>query len=231
MKLIDAHCHMQDLRMAAKQGQIIKSANAAGVEYMVCCATCEKDWQEIQKLSLKYDSIIPNYGIHPWFVDTLSLDWEKKLVSLLDSETTRLKANFTPGIGEAGLDFAIKKCNRSLQEKIFTKQLILAKEMKIPISIHVRKAWDLFIHIIKKTGTLPAKGLIHSYSGSSDMIPLFEKYGFYISFSGSITRPGVKKVIKALKTVSENRMLIETDSPDILPSKLPEKENDNINKP
>ena len=103
--------------------------------------------------------------------------------------------------------------------------------MELPISIHIRKAWDLFIHIIKKTGRLPAKGLIHSYSGSSEMIPLFEKHGFYISFSGSITRPGAKKVIKALKTVSANRMLVETDSPDILPSMLPEKENDNINKP
>ncbi|MCK5312298.1 MAG: TatD family hydrolase [Desulfobacteraceae bacterium] len=231
MNLIDAHCHLQDSRIIADQDQIIKHANAAGIEYMVCCATCEKDWYDVRGLSLKHDSIIPVYGIHPWFVDNLSLNWKKNLVGLLESETVRVKNSFTPGIGEAGLDFAIKGFDRSLQEKIFTEQLMLAKELKLPISIHIRKAWDLFIHLIKKIGKLPTKGLIHSYSGSSDMIPLFEKYGFYISFSGSITRPGAKKVIKALKAVSENRMLIETDSPDILPSMLPKKKNTQVNRP
>ncbi len=231
MKLIDAHCHLQDPRVVTNHDQIIKNANAAGVECMVCCATSEKDWDDVQKLSLKYNSVIPNYGIHPWFVDNLSSNWEKSLVDILKSEAARLENNFTPGIGEAGLDFAIKKYDRALQEKIFTTQLILAKEMGLPISIHIRKAWDLFIHIMKKIGKLDGGGLIHSYSGSADMIPIFEKYGFYISFSGSITRPGTKKVIKALEIVSENRMLIETDSPDILPNKLPGNRAGKVNKP
>ena len=153
MKLIDAHCHLQDSRIIANKNQIIKNANSVGVEYMACCSTCEKDWDEVQKLSLKYNSVIPNYGIHPWFVDNLSLDWKEKLNTLLKTETTRLKTQFTPGIGEAGLDFAIKKPNRPLQEKIFTDQLILAKEMELPISIHIRKAWDSFIHIINNTNS------------------------------------------------------------------------------
>ncbi|MCD4742389.1 MAG: TatD family hydrolase [Desulfobacteraceae bacterium] len=231
MNLIDAHCHLQDSRLIKDQDQIIKHAIAAGVEYMICCATSEKDWEDVQKLSLKHNSVIPNYGIHPWFVDNLSSDWKENLIDLLLSETARLKNNFTPGIGEAGLDFAIKKYDRALQEKIFTEQLILAKEMRLPISIHIRKAWDLFINIMKKIGKLEGNGLIHSYSGSADMIPIFEKYGFYISFSGSTTRPNANKVKKALKAVSENRMLVETDSPDILPSMLPENKTDKVNMP
>jgi TatD DNase family protein len=218
MKLIDAHCHLQDDRIITDHNQIMERANAAGVKYMVCCATCEKDWHDVQRLSLNHDSIIPNYGIHPWFISNLSPDFKESLADLLKEEMIRLNQHCSPGVGEAGLDFLIKTHDRPLQEKIFTEQLILAKELKLPISIHIRKAWDSFIHIIKKTGKLPAGGLIHSYSGSADMIPLFEKYGFYISFSGSITRPNAKKVIKALEVVSKNRMLIETDSPDILPS-------------
>jgi TatD DNase family protein len=230
-QLIDAHCHLQDSRIIADQDKIIKHANAAEVEYMTCCSTFEKDWHDVQKLSLKYDSVIPNYGIHPWFIDDLSPGWIEKLATLVKSEIARLDEKLKPGIGEAGLDFAIRKPNKYLQEKIFTDQLILAKELKLPISIHIRKAWDLFIHIIKKIGPLPAKGLIHSYSGSADMIPLFEKHGFYISFSGSITRPNAKKAIKSLETVSENRMLIETDSPDILPNIASIRGKDIVNKP
>ena len=231
MKLIDAHCHLQSSRLSENIDQTIKNANSAGVEYMVCCATCEQDWLDVQNLSLEHDFVIPCYGIHPWYMDNISFEWENKLADLLRTEKTRLKNNFLPGIGEAGLDFAIKVPNRPLQEKIFTDQLILAKELELPISIHIRKAWDLFINILKKIGDLPAQGLIHSYSGSADMIPIFEKYGFYISFSDSITRPNARKPIKALEIVSENRMLIETDSPDILPSMPIHQEKNGINKP
>jgi len=224
MKFIDAHCHLQDQRIAFDHEPIIQSADTVGIKYMACCSTKEKDWQDVQKLSLKNNSVIPSYGIHPWFIDNLALEWQKRLASLLKAEKNRLKGHFLPSVGEAGLDFTIKSFDRSLQVKIFTGQLILAKELGLPISIHIRKAWDIFIHIIKKMGALPANGLIHSYSGSADMIPILEKYGFYISFSGSITRPGAKKVINALKAVSDNRILIETDSPDILPSMLDKNE-------
>jgi len=49
------------------------------------------------------------------------------------------------------------------------------------------------------------------------MVPLFERYNLYISFSGSLTNPSSKKVQKALQAVSFNRILLETDSPDLLP--------------
>ncbi len=228
---MDAHCHLQDNKIFADHKNLIENANAIGIKYMVCCATHEKDFNKVKKLSVQYNSIIPSYGIHPWFVENLSCEWEKNLIGVLESEKTKSNKRYTPGIGETGLDFAINNYNSALQEKIFTDQLIIAKEMNIPISIHIRKAWDVFIHIIKKTGHLRAGGLIHSYSGSPDMIPLFEKYGLYISFSGSITRPGTKKVIKALEIVSDDKMLIETDSPYIMPSILSKNKNNNINKP
>ncbi len=231
MKLIDAHCHLQDSRIIAEHARLVQRANSGGIKYMVCCATCAKDWSDVQKLSLEHNSIIPGYGIHPWFVDNLSSTWKEKLINLLESEKTRLEFHSTPGIGEAGLDFTIKGCDRDLQKDILVQQLELAKEMNLPISIHIRKAWDMFIHIIKKIGKLDAQGLIHSYSGSPDMVPLFEKYGFYISFSGSITRPGAKKVARSLGSVSKHRMLVETDSPDICPTRQSNQEENNINTP
>ncbi len=231
MKLIDAHCHLQSSRLKANIDLTIKKANSVGVRYLVCCATNEQDWTDVQKLSLKYDSVIPSYGIHPWYLENHSLKWIGRLAGIIKKEKTRLSNNFSPGVGEAGLDFTKKEIDRSLQKKIFTKQLILAQELKLPISIHIRKAWDTFIHIIKKIGPLEDRGLIHSYSGSADMIPIFEKHGFYISFSGSITRPNARKAIKALKTVSEDRILLETDSPDIMPSMPSSQTKESINKP
>jgi len=231
MKLIDAHCHLQDPRIFTAHGSIVRRAEHAGVKYMVSCSTHEQDWTDTRNLSLIHDSVIPCYGIHPWFAASSSIDFKEKLKAFLQAEISRVKKKFTPGLGEAGLDFAIKKPDRALQEKIFTDQLALAKEIKLPISIHIRKAWDLFIHIIKKIGPLPGKGLIHSYSGSPDMIPLFEKYGLYISFSGSITYKGAKKVIKSLNAVSCDRILIETDSPDITPNMVCNGKKNILNRP
>jgi TatD DNase family protein len=124
---------------------------------------------------------------------------------------------YPAGIGETGIDFTDKTADREKQLEIFEFHLTLARELRRPINIHVRKAWDAFIHLIKRFGKMKVPGLIHSYSGSADMIPVLEKYGLYISFSGSVTNPNSKKVVKALKAVSSNRFVIETDTPDIFP--------------
>jgi TatD DNase family protein len=110
-----------------------------------------------------------------------------------------------------------KRADRDLQVRVFSHHLNLARELERPINIHIRKAWDTFIHLLKKKGPLKTPGLVHSYSGSPDMIPLFEKYNLYISFSGSVTRPNAIKIARALETVSKDRILLETDTPDIYP--------------
>jgi TatD DNase family protein len=120
-------------------------------------------------------------------------------------------------VGEIGLDFGSGQPDPALQLAVFSRQLAVARDLNRPVSIHIRKAFDPFIHLLKQQGPLPARGLIHSYSGSADMVPLFEKYNLYLSFSGAVTRPGAKKGIQALKATSPNRVLVETDSPDIAP--------------
>jgi TatD DNase family protein len=78
------------------------------------------------------------------------------------------------------------------------------------------------VDILKKEGGLPYGGVIHSFSGSADMVPVLEKLGASLSFSGSVTKKANKKAAKAVMAVSEERLLIETDSPDILPENCPE---------
>ncbi len=189
---------------------------------MVTCATMENNFKQTAGLSLEYGSVLPCFGIHPWFVESLSENWKKNLETFLGIPGS--------GIGETGLDFMDKKANQDLQLRVFFHHLNLANELERPINIHIRKAWDTFIHLLKKIGPLKKPGLIHSYSGSADMIPLFEKYNLYISFSGAVTRPNARKVIKALETVSRDRILLETDTPDIYPS-LGEPLTDKLNEP
>ena len=110
-----------------------------------------------------------------------------------------------------------KEANRERQLQVFKTHLSLACDLKRPINIHVRKAWDAVLKMLKHFGPLPSPGVIHSYSGSADLIPILEKLNLYISFSGSVTRPNAKKAAKALGAVSMDRIVFETDAPDIVP--------------
>jgi TatD DNase family protein len=222
MLFFDSHCHLHDSRIISDIQCLADRAKTANVQYMVSCATMEDNFELTAQLSEAFHSILPCFGIHPWFVSSISDQWKEHLEYYL--------LNYPSGIGETGLDFTDKTCDRDLQIKVFEYHLMLARQLERPINIHVRNAWDIFIHILKKTGKLKVPGLIHSYSGSADMIPLFENNGLYISFSGSVTNPKAKKVVTALKRVSKERFVLETDTPDIYPY-LPEPKACRLNEP
>ena len=222
MYFFDSHCHLHDSRIISDIHQIEDRAKKADIKYMVSCATMEDNFELTAKLSKDFDSILPCFGIHPWFIDSMTGQWKERLEHYLLA--------YPSGVGETGMDFTDKTCDREEQIRVFEHHLMLARELGRPINIHIRKAWDTFIHILKKTGKFKVPGLIHSYSGSADMIPFFESYGLYISFSGSVTNPAARKVVGALKRVSKNRFVLETDTPDIYPY-LPAQGRSRLNEP
>ena len=209
MHFIDSHCHLHDQRVKPGLPGMIRRAEDAGVRYMVTCATMEENFQRTADLAQKYNGILPCFGIHPWFIDSCSRDWKETLATCL--------ADISSGVGETGLDFMIPNADRDHQVRVFEAQLAMAVEMERPVNIHIRKAWESLIRVLKRFGTLKTPGLIHSYSGSADMVPVLEKYGLTLSFSGSVTNPGSTKVVRALNAVSPDRYVLETDSPDIQP--------------
>ncbi len=210
MAFMDVHTHLHDQRIIGEISGIIARAGNAGLRFMVTCATCEANFPATAELAEAHDSVLPCFGIHPWFLATLSPHWEKNLTLWLEK--------IPSGIGETGLDFMIKKVDRDLQIQVFETHLAMANTLNRPINIHIRKAWDPFIHILKKNGPLKAGGLVHSFSGSADLVKVMEKFNLHISFSGAVTRPNAKKTVRALRAVSPDRILFETDTPDIFPS-------------
>lgn len=219
----DAHCHLQDLRFENRIDSIIKKSINKNVTLMCSCGTSEADCDELISLSHQYQCIIPALGIHPWYVDSISQNWTDTLEQKVIEHSTL--------IGECGLDFVIEGCDKAKQIFVFEQQLLLAQKLKKAVCIHCRGAWQKLLEILDKVGELPGSGLIHSFSGSADMVSQLERRGFYISFSGSVTNLKNKKIGKALNRVSNHRLLVETDSPDIMPYNLPGKKTNDLNKP
>ena len=210
MPFFDVHTHLHDERIIADIPGILARAEAADVHYMASCATMEDNFQITADLAAQYGPVLPCFGVHPWFLNTLSSCWEQVLGEHLTAHPS--------GVGETGLDFMTKTMDRELQIRAFSGHLALANDLMRPITIHIRKAWDRLLRILKQHGPLKVPGLIHSYSGSADLVPVLEKYNLFISFSGSVTRPNAKKTIKALAAVPLHRLLFETDTPDIFPT-------------
>ena len=214
MELCDAHTHLQDLRLSDVIGQVIERSLAAGVTHMVCCGVQESDWQRVASLAGRYPGVFPAFGLHPWFISSRSPHWLDYLESFLQSGAV--------AVGEIGLDRYIAPRDDEDQRLVFNAQLRLARKYEKPVNLHCRKAFGLLADLLKENGGLPHGGVIHSYSGSAEMVKVFEKSGAHISFSGALTRPHNKKARQAACAVSLERLLIETDTPDLLPTGAPE---------
>ncbi|XWS57983.1 hypothetical protein CRYUN_Cryun09bG0220100 [Craigia yunnanensis] len=166
MKLFDAHCHLQDQRILEKAPQLIATAYDAGVVYMAVNGITEKDWHLVKEMGEEYCSVIPNFGLHPWFVEGKSPSWFSTLKELFE-------ANPSAAVGEIGLDKSplAKGVDFAVQVEVFKKQLELAKELKRPASVHCLDAFPELLRIMKDIGPFPSGVILHSFQGSPE-VPL-----------------------------------------------------------
>jgi len=208
--MFDSHCHLQDKRIYTDLNNVLKRARSSGVNFMLCCGTQEADWADVAAIGSRHNPVVCAFGVHPWYADSVSGSWDVTLEEYLSG-------NPTAAVGEVGLDYAIDNLNGEHQKKIFIRQLDIAQTMKRPVSIHCRKSWGDLISILRKRGGLPYGGAVHSYSGPPDLVKELENLGCHISFSGSILNENAKRSHQSLKTVPLKKLLVETDSPDMLP--------------
>lgn len=207
--LVDTHCHLQVATFRPDPAPFLEEARLAGIGAFLCCASVEDDWSEVHRLSKLHAGVLPFFGLHPFYIRYRSPLWLESLSELL----RRVPG---AGIGEIGLDGLAHRESLEEQERVFIAQLRLAREMERPLSIHCRKAWGRMTEILKREG-LPHGAAFHAWSGSGEMAVEMERLGAYIGFAGSITRSANKKVQKSAARVSADRILIETDAPDIPP--------------
>ncbi|MDR0331349.1 MAG: TatD family hydrolase [Chitinispirillales bacterium] len=210
--MFDTHCHLQDERIFGRLGGVVDAAKRAGVARMLCCGSHDGDWGDVAKVCGLYGGagVACAYGVHPRHADRCGGGWAEALEGYLVSDPSA-------AVGEIGLDRAACPRDGAAQSKIFIRQLDIAEKYGRPVSIHCRRAWGELLPILRDRGGLKFGGAIHSYSGPPDLVGELMGLGCYVSFSGSILIPGGKRAAASLRKVSLDRLLIETDSPDIMP--------------
>ncbi|KAG9455344.1 hypothetical protein H6P81_008248 [Aristolochia fimbriata] len=212
LKLFDAHCHLQDPRIYHVAPQLIKTTLSSGVRRFAVNGVSEKDWHIVKEMADTYPSVIPCFGLHPWYVEDRSADWFKSMKGFF--ETTPSAA-----VGEIGLDKGShgREIDFQSQIEVFEQQLKLAKEIEKPASVHCVRAFGDVLQAMQSIGPFPAGVILHSFQGSAEVVPGFAKLGAYFSFSGYIMSLKTQKAKKMLKAVPTDRILLESDAPDALP--------------
>ena len=213
MNLFDAHCHLQDARLAEDRAGVLLRARAAGVDRIAIKGASEVDWSEVELLVESDSFLHPSFGLHPWFLKQRTSEWAVRLNALLEKYPQA-------GVGEIGID-PDPKGNQAesieVQEEIFLVQLEIAQRWKRPVSIHCRGAWGRLLDLLDRAGTLPGGWMIHCFGGSVEVAQELLRRGAYLSFSGTITRPNNRRAAEVLPCVPAERLLLETDAPDLLP--------------
>jgi len=205
----DAHNHLQDPRLG-ESAPVIAAMKASGVTRCVVNTTCEEDWSAVKNLAvLEPDLIRPAYGIHPWRAHGTRPGWLEKLRALLEN-------NPQASIGECGLDQWIGNPSLEIQLPVFLDQLRLAREMERPMTIHCLKAWGPLFECFAESPP-PSRFLLHSFGGSIETARRLIPMGAYFSFSGHFLHARKSAVIDVFRALPMDRILLETDAPDMLP--------------
>ena len=210
MKLVDIHCHLQDKRLAGDMDGVVERAKAADVRAMICCGVNESDWPRVMDAARRFSLVIPSVGLHPWHVERRSAAWFDELQAILAQHPE-------VGVGEIGLDHASPAGTHDDQLAVFKRQMELAARLSRPVSIHCRQAWQGLTEGMDALKALPDGFVIHSYSGPVEMIRPLADRGAYFSFSGSVTLHRNHRGHAAVAAVPADRLLVETDAPDIPP--------------
>jgi len=169
MQLIDSHCHLDDDRFDADRDEVISEAAGLGVTRMIVPATSANRWDKIRQLCLHHDELYPAYGLHPMFIEQHQLSHLRELDEWLARE--RVVA-----VGECGIDFFKSRSDEKWQKQLFQEQLQLADNHRLPVIVHVRKAMDEVISLLRRQGRYG--GVIHSFAGSEQQARQLYDLGF-----------------------------------------------------
>lgn len=225
--MFDAHLHLQDPRLDGLRKDVLARSKAAGVTMLCTCATSPADWEATEHLAemTSTPKILAAFGVHPWYAADLAEDWADHL-------QMRLLRNPGAAIGEAGLDGLGKGPALDIQVPVLETQLKLASELQRPLILHGARAWQPLYTCCKPYArTIPAL-LLHSFSGSPDQLRDWVRLGAYFSFGGSICNHASTRLRALPALVPEDRLLAETDSPDMLPANLePARPGTRLNEP
>lgn len=224
--IFETHAHYDDEKFNEDRDQLILAVKESGVNPIINVGASLSSTQATLELAKQYDFIYAAVGLHPDHVEELN----EENFAWLKEQTNWDK---TVAIGEIGLDYYwhSEEDHQKLQRYWFTRQMELAREVKLPIIVHSRDAAADTLKVMQEANAQDIPGVIHCYSYSKEMAREFIQMGYYIGVGGVVTFKNAKKLKETVEEIPMERILLETDCPYMAPEPNRGKRNDSRNIP
>lgn len=205
--ILDSHAHYDSQRFDEDRGEVLEKLFAQPICGIVNVGADLESSRKSLALADKYPQIYAAVGVHPHEAEGLPEDY----LGILTDLSKHPKA---VAIGEIGLDYHYDFSPRPVQKAVFEAQLILAKELGMPVIIHSREATQDVMELLR---CYRPKGVVHCFSGSAETAREVVELGLYVGFTGAVTFKNANKLLAAVQAVPIDRLLLETDCPYMTP--------------
>ena len=211
MRLIDSHCHLNYAGLAERQDEVLANARARGICGFLNISTRQNEWPDVVGAAERNADVWATIGVHPHEADA---HLDLGAAALVEAAAhPRVIA-----IGECGLDYFYDKSDRAAQRDRFQAHMEAARSTGLPLVVHTRDAEDdtaeMLTREVAKGGV---KGVLHCFTGSTELARKALDLGFYISISGIVTFKSAKDLQETAMIIPQDRLLVETDAPFLAP--------------
>jgi TatD DNase family protein len=210
--IIDSHCHLDMAEFSSDRDAVLERAQAAGVAAMVTIGAGGPLAANDTAVALAEadQRIFATAGVHPH---------EASLVddAVVDAIRRLARRPKVVAIGETGLDYHYDNSPRPAQQEAFRRFIGLARELSLPVVVHLRAADDDALRILREERAAEVGGVVHCFSSDARRARSFLDLGFHLSFSGIVTFSSADPVREAAAMVPADRLLVETDAPFLAP--------------
>jgi TatD DNase family protein len=223
MGWFDSHCHVQEEFIAGESGDaelapLMARAQHEGVDRLICIGTgvtTSAQAVAVARATARQQSTPrawASVGLHPHEAS----EGVDAVAELLVRELAQ-RDGAVVAVGECGLDYYYEHSPREAQRAVFAAQIALAHEHGLALVIHARDAWSDVFDILATEG-VPARTVLHCFTGGTEEVERCLNAGMFVSFSGIVTFKNAQDVRDAAVRCPLDRLLVETDSPFLAPA-------------
>lgn len=214
--LVDTHCHLAATEFSGDRQRVAEAARCVGVSAIVVPSVDRASFAAVRACCTDLPGCFPAYGIHPLYVaQAAETDLERLREQLAESRSGRPPA---VAVGEIGLDRFVAEPDLARQEFFFVEQLRIARQVQLPVLLHVRRAVDLVLAHLRR---IPVPGgIAHAFNGSRQQADELIRLGFRLGFGGAVTHSRSTRIRQLATCLPLEAIVLETDSPDMPPEWL-----------
>lgn len=222
--IFESHAHYDDEVFDEDREELLASFAGQGIGTVINIGASLAGCRATVALTQEYPFIYGAIGVHPSEVGELNDENFERL-----REWTALDK--IVAVGETGLDYHWPEPVSALQKEWFERQLVLARQVELPVIIHSREAAKDTLEIMQANQAGEIGGVVHCFSYAKEMAREYLNMDFYFGIGGVITFKNAKKLKEAVEYIPMEKILLETDSPYLAPEPNRGKRNTSLNLP